>query len=166
MTALILAGENAAEASRILKKQGVEVSERTIRTWRDKPDYLQLRQDLAPQVRAIQAANAEDMAAQLHAVALEAVELTREQIANKQVKDASAVVKNLMLSLGINVDKALTLRGQPTVIHGTQNVDDLDAEIRQIKLELLQEFGIDPETINLEDADVVEAGPRDLSTAP
>lgn len=156
MTALVYAGENAAEASRILKAQGIDVSERTIRTWRDKPDYIQLRNEIAPRVREIHAAQAEDMAARIHEAERKAVDLTLEQLENKDVKDASAVLKNLALSKGINIDKAQVLRGQPNMIVSATNADDLYREAAKIVQEL-EDMGISREDIvNLTDADVVD----------
>jgi hypothetical protein len=128
LTALALQNGNTRAASRDLAEQGCEVPRETLRYWRNHlhiERYEQIAQQLAPKIEErIVSRLRENIEAKLEASRL-ATDLERQRIEAGDVKDASAVVRNMDTGIGIGVTKILELTGRPTAVIEHRNTDEL-----------------------------------------
>jgi hypothetical protein len=118
----------STEARRRLAAQGLQVSDRTLREWKQVryPErYVEIAQQHARQVEEVIVQQARD-------TALAAAEVERHALAGElkaikagKVRDHSASARNASTVKGINVDKLLTLSGRPNTIVENRNADDL-----------------------------------------
>lgn len=132
---LCLTGRNSVEASRRLKKQGLDVHPRTLRSWREgihANRYLELQRNQAPRIEAEMVNTSREIVIAANLATLEAVEATRAQVAAGEAKDPSTSARNLATTAGINVDKSLLIEGRPTIITSSDDVPALLARMQRL----------------------------------
>src|SRR3954447_512555 len=114
LIALAMQQGNCARAARALGDDGIEVSERTLRNWKDTPAYVSVQRDVLPKVQARLAGRYEEAAA----LAIDKTTDALDGFTTDGLKPAEAAgaARNLMTTAGIAQDKANLLRGQPTEI--------------------------------------------------
>lgn len=91
----------------------------TLRYWRRHKHaarYDRIRQEMMPRIQKEMAEQAEAAALEQGEVAMEILNQLRTRIADMKPADAASALRNVETAKGINVDKALILRGQPTQI--------------------------------------------------
>lgn len=151
---LALAAGNSRLASRTtgIPPKTLENWARTIHPER----YERIQADIVPRLHARIAANAERNALDAMEAQQLALEITRRQLANGDIKDASGATRNLATTAGIMTDKAALLRGRPTAIIEQRSPDEI-LNSMAAKLQRLTGQTFDADTTAVEDAQITEA---------
>lgn len=152
LATLAMCGGNARQARERLLAGGIDVSESTLKYWRNDrfPErYRQACEDTAPQIEAQVVDFQRELAYRASQAAQHAVALELERIDAREVKDASASARNLATTAGIAVDKVLSLTGRPTTIHEHRTPEQAMKRLRTLHPGLFVEGTADeitPET--------------------
>lgn len=128
---LVLVG-NSETASKRLAARGLRVSAGRLRSWRTDTyvdRYLEVRRRLLPQIRETLAQAAEDNAKLLAETERQLAQRLHDQAGDLETKDLGKAVQSVAIAMGINVDKTLLLRGEPTQISMQRAPDEILAEI-------------------------------------
>jgi hypothetical protein len=118
----------STEARRRLAAQGLQVSDRTLRDWKQVryPDrYRQIAEQHARQVEDVIVQQARETALFAGHVERSALAAELKAIEAGKVRDHSASARNASTVKGINVDKLLTLSGRPSQVVEHRQADDL-----------------------------------------
>jgi hypothetical protein len=128
---------SSRKAAKLLKEAGgPRISEATLRGWLTihKSQYDRIRAEAAPTLQAMRAEKFEAAADLKHEAAI--------LIASRLVKAAergeipparlASSLKDLSISTGIDIDKSLLLKGQPTTISERRSPEELLRRLRQL----------------------------------
>lgn len=119
LVALALASGRGEVACRVLEKQGMRVTAKTLRNWRDnlyRDRYWEVQRKVLPRLQARAAENhaaIADAAVELNAKLLERLDKDAD---NLPIRDVAGAARNVATVGGIDRDKAAMLRGEPTEI--------------------------------------------------
>lgn len=108
------------------KKTGIP--HQTLENWKSHTNterYERIQADIVPRLHARLAAEAERNALDAMDAQQLALAVTRQQLANGDIKDASGATRNLATTAGIMTDKAALLRGRPTAIIEQRSPDEI-----------------------------------------
>jgi hypothetical protein len=105
----------------------LEMSDRTLRSWRTKHAvrYAELHDKVAPQIEDELVRAARSTALLAFDTTRLGVEKTREALEADKVKDPAAATRNIATTGAILTDKLLALTGRPTAITEHRNPDQL-----------------------------------------
>ena len=128
LIALVYCNGSASEAHKLLKADGLTIPAKTLESWKDRTHaekYQRIRREEGPRLR--QRAIDAHLAAAARELAVSAKMTVRleENIDEIPPRDLPGGIRNLETSVGINIDKAQLLAGQPTEIHQTRSADEL-----------------------------------------
>lgn len=125
---LAFCGGNSGEASRRLKEQGYNLSDRVLRKFRSTtyPErYAELHRTRAQEIEDVIVTKMRETALQAADVQQRALEKTVEQLDNGELRDASTAARNAAVVQGIATDKLLTLTGRPTTVVEHRDAEDV-----------------------------------------
>jgi len=158
LLALALASGRGEVACRLLEKQGMRVTAKTLRNWRDNlytDRYWELQRKVLPRLQARAAeghAAIADAAVELNAKLLERLDKDVDEL---PIRDVAGAARNVATVGGIDRDKAAMIRGEPTEIHehrdGTEILRALRA--RGFKLTPDMDAAIDSTATEVKDED-------------
>jgi hypothetical protein len=120
LQALALFSGNARKAeATIQERHGYRVPESTIRAWRQaQPDrYAAIRAEVMDKIKLDVSEESTDLAREALSVAYELIEKAREDLPQIEGEKAIRAFKDVLIGMGIGLDKAAALRGDATVIH-------------------------------------------------
>lgn len=146
---------SARKASRAL---GGKPTDATIRSWRKKfhPRYLELQQEVIPQIRAAQAERAAELARKEATVEEEALALLRGNLTKLDPRDLGGALRNVTVAKGINLTHMDKLQAPPE--RPADNASNLVEAIAKLeRMGVITVAGKEP-PVDVEDADVVEEG--------
>jgi hypothetical protein len=153
LLAFAATGGNASRASRLLKERGIDVSTSTVTKWAERtyPDrYMQIAATHGAELDRVLAEQARGIAMRASEVERLAIDNTEEALKAGEVKDPSAVARNMSVTKGIAVDKTLVLTGRPAQIVEHRSAADL--------IKKLEKLGIVDSTAVEEEHEELEAG--------
>jgi hypothetical protein len=106
-------------ASRQLAAKGLRVDRRTLSDWkvRHAERFREIANRHTQEIREVIAQEQIEIAQAAGEAEREAIAKARGQLKDGSIKDASIAARNFSVSKGIALDKHLTLRGEPTVVH-------------------------------------------------
>jgi transposase-like protein len=132
LIALIVCGNNAERASQELAENGHQIAPRTLRDWRNKHHdrYEELRRHVAPKVMEEVADDSAALLRRLIRMENAALDRLEAEIPEMKGADAARALQQLAVSKGINTEKVLLVRGQPTqIIEETGDADQIIARL-------------------------------------
>lgn len=134
--------------------QATGIPARTLQDWKAKryrTRYLEIRNEVAPQIQAEMAAEAEDLARRYAQLEHNTIDDIERDWDNLKTIDKMAAARSWTVSRGISIDKANILRGLPTqrIEH---SIDDTTARLIRLG-------------INVIDGDTTEQEPTDAQLA-
>lgn len=127
MLVLALEGGHSERAHERLAGEGIQISARQLRYYRNDPRYLEIREQKAPEIERAMVEDYKEAARlsnQLHrAATLKAL----KAVENGDIKpsELGRTAQQAAIASGIPTDKALLLEGRPTQIHGSQDLEHL-----------------------------------------
>ena len=127
LLALIVTG-NAERASVELAENGRKVAPRTLRQWRQKhPErYEQLRREVAPRVMEEVADESAALLRRLIRAENAALDRLEGELPDMKGADAARALQQIAISKGVNTEKILLIRGQPTqIIEDNRDLDQI-----------------------------------------
>jgi len=128
LTAVALCSGRVSRAREQLLAAGVDIPERTLRTWVVDlfPNrYQAAAERYAPQIERLMITQLRAGATRGFEASTAAMELEMQRLAAGEVKDAAASSRNLATAGAIMADKMLLLDGRPTQISEQRSMDDV-----------------------------------------
>jgi len=132
---------NATEAAELLKQQGeISPTPDTLKKWRDQHQarYIELVEKHRETIEKVLVVEQRELARAARDGAMEAVELERERIAAKDVKDAAGSARNLMTTAAIAIDKLMALEGRPSSVVKHLSGEQVLRELSQYGVKVIE----------------------------
>jgi hypothetical protein len=128
LTAVAMASGNTRRAAKALVTAGQRrVPQSTLKRWVDRiyaQRYRQIQEQTLPELNAQMAEVHDQLVIAYSDLQWQALEKARERLPNAKASEAAGVFKSAAIAAGINAEKALLRRGQPTQI--TQTGDPIE----------------------------------------
>jgi hypothetical protein len=136
------------EAVRVLKDEGRDIGESTLRQWCKETravQYEQLREQWAGKIEAQLANSLLDnarLAAETERLAIEAAKTSLE---NKTAREPSKIARDLSQVKAQSVDKRLALQGRPTQITERRDLNEIVRALVGMKVAVIQDPAVVPD---------------------
>lgn len=126
LAALAVYDGSERAAARFLEQTGKPIPFRTLHDWKTTraERYAEVREQELPAIRQRHIHETEELVGQHLAVKKKLLAKVDKELDQLSAGQAASALKQVAISAGIDTDKSLLLRGEPTVIHG--NVRDMD----------------------------------------
>lgn len=135
LSVVIIEGGNSLRAAEVLEEEGIPVPASTLREWRTgkhRERYLELAAELQPEIEKYVAASALDYLQRSESVKGDLLDLLKEQVDAKEVKDPASAISKLSVSQGIGIDTVLKIQGRPTQHIAHSSVDESLAALKRL----------------------------------
>lgn len=143
---------NTRATERELAKQGVKIPARTLYDWRTKymvDEYLQIRDEILPGLKAKMAESLEEIALKGSEVQMAILERLEKAVPRLDEKELGRNLREVSIPTGIAVQRSGELRGDATVVIGHENPE--------IALKKLRAMGvIESDAEEVSEAELVE----------
>lgn len=151
LTQLARNSGNAAKTSRELK-----VPESTLKLWRknNQPRYLEIQEQVIPQIRAKVAERAAEIADQAAEVEEEALALLRAKLPDMDARDVSGAMRNISTTKGISLTHLNTYQAPPNDGRNSSGIEEVFKGLERLGL-LAKPDQVDAKAEVIEDAEVV-----------
>lgn len=160
---LAICGGNTRRASRQLRPAGLKVPASTLQSWMERyhtQRYERLRTELVPRIHAKIAQECEDLAQREAEMANQVLERMEKRLPEIPTRELPGALRNLDVGKGVNVDKALGMRGRPTVIVERRDISEhllVLKELGVLKSTDLPGFDVEGTAVEEEEAKEIEA---------
>lgn len=148
LMAVAYANGSCTHASRELAEQGFDLNPKTLWSWKEnlhRDLYKEMQEECLPKIRNDAAERHMEHADAAQAVKLEAIAILKGKLHELPPRDLPGAIRNLGVTAAVDRDKARDLRGEATLVTGTDkrnlkdvlralkgkglNVDVVDAEV-------------------------------------
>jgi hypothetical protein len=119
---------NTRQAAAALKNQGLLIPRSTLRHWQTQryvERYAEIYEELLPQLRHRAARQSEELVEEATEVERKLLKRVSDSAAKFRPDQAAGALRNVSVTKGINAEKSLLWRGQPTQITAHADVTDL-----------------------------------------
>jgi hypothetical protein len=146
MLVLALNGGHSVRAHEQLASEGVKISARQLRYYRDEPRYLEIRKTKAAEIERGMVEQYKDATRLSIELGTEATSVALEALRAGEIKgvDAAKVSQQAMVAAAVATDKTLLLEGRPTQITESRSIEAAIAAMART-------LGFDAESTAVED---------------
>jgi hypothetical protein len=127
LTAVALCSGSATRASELLRERGTPVGRKTLSRWKHTHEdrYRAIHERVLPELN-VRLAEVHDALVEAYSeLQWEAVEKAREKLPEAKASELASLMKAGAVGAGINTEKALLRRGQPTEIRRAEDFTEL-----------------------------------------